>query len=98
MLSFNSYLDKVNSLIMPQVPIKKTNQQQQKLLQKPKFTKTPFRKGTNVLKKYTKFQNPLTKNGLHREYGSYRNKLSTIIKESRVKYFDDYFRTNRKKH
>ena len=41
------------------------------------------------------------KNDLNREYKSYRNKLSTIIKESKIKYYDDYFRAdlkNIKKH
>ena len=41
-------------------------------------------------------QNPVTQNDLHREYKSYRNKLSTIIKESKRRYYNDYFRTNLK--
>ena len=41
-----------------------------------------------------KNQNPVTKNDLHREYESCRNKLSTTIKESKRKY--DYFKANLK--
>ena len=50
----------------------------------------------NLLKKYTKCQNPVTKNHLHREYKSYRNKLATITKESKRRYYNDYFRANLK--
>ena len=41
-------------------------------------------------------QNPVTKNDLNREHKSYRSKLSSIIKESKRKYYNDYFRTNLK--
>ena len=37
-ISFNNYLDKVNSPIMSYFPMKKLNKQQQKFLQKPWFT------------------------------------------------------------
>ena len=37
-ISFNNYLNKVNSLIMSYAPMKKLNKQQQKFLQKPWFT------------------------------------------------------------
>ena len=70
-ISFNNYLNKINSLIMPYVSIKKLNKQQQKFI-----------------------QNLVTKNDLHRECKSYRNKFSVIIKESKRKYYDDYFRAN----
>ena len=50
-------------------------------------------KRTNFLKIC---QNSVSKNDLHRESKSYRNKLSTIIKESKRKYYNDYFRSNLK--
>ena len=37
-----------------------------------------------------KCQSHVTKNDLHREYKSNRNKLSTIIKESKRKYNQTY--------
>ena len=37
-----------------------------------------------------KCQSHVTKNDLHREYESNRNKLSTIIKESKRKYNQTY--------
>ena len=96
-ISFNNYLSKVNSLIMSRVPIKQLNKQQQKFLQKPWFTTAILNfihKKNKRFKKYIKCQNSVTKNDLHREYKSYRNKLSTIIKESKRKYYNDYSRTN----
>lgn len=70
-ISFKNYLNKISSLIMPYVSIKKLNKQQQKFI-----------------------QNLVTKNDLHGECKSYRNKFSAIIKESKRKYYDDYFRAN----
>ena len=98
-ISFNNSLSKVNSLIKSRVPTKKLNKQQQKFLQKPWFTtaiQNSIHKKNKLFEKYIKCQNPVTKNDLHREYKSLRNKLSTIIKESKRKYYDDYFRTNLK--
>ena len=83
---------------MSHVPIKQLNKQQQKFLQKP-FTTAILNfihKKNKRFKKYIKCQNYVTKNDLHREYKSYRNKLSTIIKESKRKYYNDYFRSNLK--
>ena len=98
-ISFNNYLSKVNSLIMSHVPIKKLNKQQQKFLQKPWFTtaiQNSIHKKNKLFKKYIKCQKSVTKNDLHRDHKSYRNKLSTIMKESKRKYYNDYFRTNLK--
>ena len=98
-VSFNSYLSKVNSLIMSHVPMKKLNKQQQKFIQKPWFTtaiQNSIHKKNKLLKKYIKCQNSVTKNDLYREYKSYRNKLLTNIKESERKCYNDYFRANLK--
>ena len=95
---FNNYLPKVNSLIMSHVPMEKLNKHQEKFIQKPWFITTiqdSIHKKNKLFKKYIKCQNPVTKNGLHREYKCYRNKLSTIINEIKSKYYD-YFRTNLK--
>ena len=96
---FNNYLSKVNSLIMSHVPMEKLDKQQQKFLQKPWFTtaiQNSIHKKSKLFKKYIKCQNRVTKNDLHRERKSYRNKLSTIIKKSKIKCYNDYFRTNLK--
>ena len=77
-ISFNNYLSKVNSLIISHVPKKKLNKQQEKFIQKPWFTaaiQNSIQKNKKHFKKYIKCQNPVTKNGLHSEYKSYRNKL-----------------------
>ena len=98
-VSFNSYLSKVNSLIMSHVPMKKLSKQQQKFIQKPWFTtaiQNSIHKKNKLLKKYIKCQSSVTKNDLYREYKSYRNKLLTNIKESERKYYNDYSRANLK--
>ena len=97
-LSFNNYLSKVNSPIMSHVPMKTLNKQQQKFLQKPCFTtaiQNSIQKKNKLFNKYIKCQNPVTKYDLHREL-SYRNELSTITKEIKIEYYNDYFRTNLK--
>ena len=98
-VSFNSYLSKVNSLIMSHVPMKKLNEQQQKFIQKHWFTtaiQNSIYQKNKLLKKYIKCQNSVTKNDLYREYKSYRNKLLTNTKGSERKYYNDYFRANLK--
>ena len=95
----NNYLSKVKSLIMSYVPMKKLNKQQKKNY--PEALVYSIHKKNKIFKKYIKCQNSVTKNDLHREYKSYRNKLSTIIKESKTNYYNDYFRNklkNIKKH
>ena len=63
---------------MPHVPIKKLNKQQQKFIQNPWFNtaiQSSIQKKHKIFKKYIKCRNPVTKNNLHKEYKSYRNKF-----------------------
>ena len=83
-ISFNNSLSKVKSLIMSHAPMKKLNKQPQIFLRKPQFiTAIPnyIHKKNKIFKKCIKCQNAVTKNDLHRECKSYRNKLSTIIND-----------------
>ena len=41
-----------------------------------------------------KRKNPNTKTQPHDEYKQYRNCLSTLIKESKQRYFNNYFQNN----
>ena len=80
---------------MSHVPMKKLNKQQQT----PEVLVTiaiqnSIHKKNKRFKKYIKCQNSITKNDLRKEHKSYRNKLSTIIKDTKRKYYNDYFRTN----
>ena len=77
-ISFNKYLSTINSLIMSHVPMEKLNKQQQKFIQNPWFTtaiQSSIQKKNKNFKKYIKCRNPVTKNDLHKEYKSYRNKF-----------------------
>ena len=53
--------------------VQKLKRQQQQISPEPLMQ-------NSITKKNIKCKNPFTKNDLHREYESYRNRLSTIIK------------------
>ena len=92
-ISFNNYLSKVDSLIISHVSMKKLSNSKN-FSKSPWFTtamQNSIQKKNKFFKKYIKFQNPVTKNDLLREYKSYRNKLSTIIKESKRKYYSQTY-------
>ena len=80
------------------VPMKKLNKQQQKALFVTTATQKSIQRKNKLLKIYIKCQNPVTINDLDNmiKYKSYRNTSSAIIKESKRKYYDDYFSTNLK--
>ena len=85
-------------IVIPHVPMKKLNKQQQKALFVTTATQNSIQRKNKLFKKYIKCQNPVTINDLDNmiKYKSYRNTSSAIIKESKRKYYDDYFSTNLK--
>ena len=75
-VSFNNYLDIINTLITEHVPIKKLNKKQWKFLQKPWLTRgiqNSIQKKNRLFKKFIKCKNPNTKTQHHDEYKLYRN-------------------------
>ena len=44
--------------------------------------------------KYIKSTNSIIREKLHNDYKSYRNVISTLLKQSKKKYYDNYFKDN----
>ena len=44
--------------------------------------------------KYIKSTNSIIREKLHNDYKSYRNVISTLLKQSKKKYYDKYFKDN----
>ena len=59
-----------------------------------RIVQNPIQKKNRLFKKFVKHKNPNTKPKHHDEYKQYRNCLSTLIKESKQKYFNNYFQNN----
>ena len=95
-ITFKTYLNTVNTLINSHAPLKKLNKKQRKFQQKPWITKgiqNAIEQKNRLLKKYIK-SGDCNKNIFHQEYKTYRNSLSTLLKESKRSYYKNYFRSN----
>ena len=86
----------MNTLINSHAPLKKLNKKQRKFQQKPWITKiiqNAIEKKNRLFKKYIK-SGDINKNLFHQEYKIYRNSLSTLLKQSKKCYYNNYFRNN----
>ena len=86
----------MNTLINSHAPLKKLNKKQRKFQQKPWITKgiqNAIEKKNRLFKKYIKCGDS-NKNIFHEEYKTYRNSLSTLLKQSKKSYYNNYFRNN----
>ena len=95
-ITFKTYLNTVNTLINSHAPLKKLNKKQRKFQQKPWITKgiqNAIEQKNRLLKKYIK-SGDCNKNIFHQEYKTYRNSLSTLLKQSKKSYYNNYFRNN----
>ena len=95
-ITFENYLNTVNTLINSHAPLKKLNKKQRKFQQKPWITKgiqNAIEKKNRLFKKYIKCGDS-NKNIFHQEYKTYRNSLSTLLKQSKKCYYNSYFRNN----
>ena len=82
-ITFENYLNTVNTLINCHAPLKKLNKKQGKFQQKPWITKViqnAIEPKNRLFKKRTKCVDS-NKNILHQEYKTYRNSLSTLLKQ-----------------
>ena len=81
--TFENYLNTVNTLINSHAPLKKLNKKQRKFQQKPWVTKgiqNTIEKKNRLFKKYIKYGDS-NKNIFHEEYKTYKNSLSTVLKQ-----------------
>ena len=62
--------------------------------------KNSFPRILNRVKKYIKLKDPVKKTETHDKYKNWRNLLATIIKKSKKKYYNEFFKTkmNNKKN
>ena len=94
-ITFENYLNTVNTLINCHAPLKKVHKKQRKFHQKPWITKgiqNAIEKKNRLFKMYIKCVDS-NKNILH-QYKTYRKRLSTLLKQSKKFYYNDYFRNN----
>ena len=95
-ITFENYLSTVNTLINSHAPLKKLNKKQRKLQQKLWITKgiqIAIEKKNRLFKKHSKCGDS-NKNIFHQEYKTYRNSLSTLLKQSKKSHYNNYFRNN----
>ena len=92
-ITFENYPNTMNTVINSHAPLKK---KLRKFHEKPWITKgiqNAIEKKNRVFKKYIKCGN-YNKNIFHQEYKLYRKSLSTLLKQSKKSYYNDYFRNN----
>ena len=86
----------MNTLIISHAPSKKLNKKQRKFQQKPWITKVI----QNAIEKKNRLFNKFIKCGdsnkkiFHQEYNTYRNSLSTLLKQSKKIYYNNHFRNS----
>ena len=91
------YLDKINMLLDTYAPLKRINKYKLKFKSKPWIT-LGLQKSISVKNKLlTNFINkkdPMLKEDFHTKYKKYRNFFSTVMKKSKLAYYDKYFERN----
>ena len=96
-LSIESLLDTMNSILDEHSPLKRINKYKLKFKSKPWIT-TAIQKSITVknklLKRFINAKDSQTKETFHRQYKDYRNMLSTLLKNSKSNYYDQYFKAN----
>ena len=82
--SFDNFLLNMKGLLEKHAPFRKVSKYQLKLKAKPVKS--------SLFKKYIRLKDPVEKNDTHNEYKYYRNFLSTVIKKSKKKYYNEFFK------
>ena len=84
--SFSSFFSKTNKVVNKHIPLKNTSRQKAKLLLKPWII-------TGILKSI-RSKNHFFSSGENQKYKMYRNKISTLTRISKKKYFSNFFMLN----
>ena len=98
-LFFDNHLNFMNVPINSHAQLKKLNKKKKKFHQKPWITRVPqisIHKKNRLFKKCSKCNNQVNKNPLHNEYKVYRNELSILMKQSKKRFYANYFKNNMK--
>ena len=96
-LSIESFLNNINSVLDSNAPFKRVKKYKLRFKTKPWITPA-LQKSISVknslLNKFIKSKDPQTKEHHHVKYKTYRNMLSTLIKKSKMNYYNHYFKNN----
>ena len=96
-LSFHNYIEEVEKTISNHAPLRKTRKRELKLQSKP-WISSGLQKSiaikNKLFGKFIKSTNSIIKEKLHNDYKSYRNMISTLLKQSKINYYDKYFKDN----
>ena len=96
-LSFHNYIEEVEKMISNHAPLRKAKKRDLKFQSKPWIT-SGLQKSiaikNKLFDKFIKSTNPIIKEKLHNDYKSYRNMISTLLKQSKKNYYDKYFKDN----
>ena len=96
-LATNNFLDTINSVLNKYAPLKRVNKYKLRFKNKPWITsgiqKSIYIKN-KLLKKFINKKDPQTKAIFHKQYKTYRNLLSTLMKQSKQIYYTKYFENN----
>ena len=96
-LSFHNYIEEVEKMISNHAPLSKAKKRDLKFQSKPWIT-SGLQKSiaikNKLFDKFIESTNPIIKEKLHNDYKIYRNMISTLLKQSKKKYYDKYFKDN----
>ena len=96
-LSIESFLNNINSVLDSNAPFKRVKKYKLRFKTKPWITPA-LQKSISVknslLNKFIKSKDPQTKEHHHLKYKTYRNMLSTLMKKSKMNYYNHYLKNN----
>ena len=97
-LSFhNNYIEEVEKIISNYAPLRKSRKRELKFQSKP-WISSGLQKSiaikNKLFGKFIKSTNSIIKEKLQNDYKSYRNMISTLLKQSKKNYYDRYFKDN----
>ena len=96
-LSIESFLNNINSVLDYNASFKRVKKFKLRFKIKPWITPA-LQKSISVknslLNKFIKSKDPQTKEHHHLKYKTYRNMLSTLMKKSKMNYYNHYFKNN----
>ena len=97
--SFRRFREILDNLITKFVPVKEISKKRQKINNQPWITKGILKaisiKNKNF-KKFVKAIDVATKTMYHERYKNYRNQIVTLIRQSKINYYEKYFSNNMK--
>ena len=97
--SFQAFDVRINEIIDKHAPLKKVSKKELKLQAKPWITpgiQKLTKRRDKLLRLYIKTSETNRKEEIHTEYKQLRNKIVTLIRNSKKKHFQNYFTENAK--